>query len=112
MENKYKLVINSAIKILNSFIMFFGLCFAIVVYLNVKINISKIWNICFLIPMLVLALASVIQLVICFWRVGKINGSEERVAKRKSCLIFSSCITFFVFLSNFISYIIFSIIIL
>lgn len=112
MENKYNLVINAAIKILNSFIMFFGICFAIIVYLNTRINISKVWNICFLIPMIVLALASIIQLVICFWRTGKVNGSEERVASRKSGLIFSSSITFLVFISNFIAYIVFSIILL
>ncbi len=110
MENRYELVIKSAIKILNVFVLVFALCLAIIIYINRSIELPKIWNLCFLIPMMIVAFSCIIELVICFWKVVKIGSCQDKIANRKSGLIFSSCITFLVFISNFIAYIIFSLI--
>ena len=83
----------------------------ILFYFNTIYDISKTWNISFLIPMYVVFFASIIQLIICFWKMGVEDADDiEKFSRRKSCLIFSSCITYFVFLGIFFMYILMSMI--
>ncbi len=109
MENKYDLVINASINILKVFVMIGILCFAIIVFMNTTFEINKVWNLCFLSSMGIVFFASVIQLIICFFRIVN-NKSIDKNSKNKSAMIFSSSITFLVFIAVFILYILFTII--
>lgn len=108
-DKRYELIINSSINMLKVFTIITMLVLVIIGMINSFYDISKIWNISFLIPMFLIYFASVIELVICFWRVGIVKNIENS-CKRKSRLIFSSCITYIVFLGTFIMYSILSII--
>ncbi len=104
MENKYDLVINASINILKAFVMIGILCFAIIVFMNITFEINRVWNLCFLSSMGAIFFASVIQLIVCFWRIVNKN------CRTKSAIVFSSSITFLVFIAVFILYTLFTII--
>lgn len=108
-DKKYEVIINSSINILKVFSIIAIIVLVLVCLINKFYNIPKVWNISFLIPTFLLYLASVIELIICFWRVGIISNIDS-TCKRKSGLIFASCITYIVFLGAFIMYSLISII--
>lgn len=110
-EKRYELIINNSVNILKVFTIIAIFISFILVYFNSIYQINKIWNISFLIPMYITFFSSIIQLMICFWKCG-VNDYEqiEKFNRRKSGLIFSSTITYFVFLGMFFMYILMSII--
>jgi hypothetical protein len=112
MENKdkqYEVIINNAVNILKAFSLVSLICIVTIVIINNYYNIPKVWNISFLIPIFSVYFASVIELIICFWKTGKAKNIEK-LCNRKSNLIFSSCITYIVFLGIFFMYSLLSII--
>ncbi len=109
MENNYGLVINASINILKVFVMIGILCFAIIIFMNKTFEIDRVWNLCFLSSMGAIFFSSVIQLIVCFWRIVN-NKSIDKNCKTKSAIVFSSSITFLVFIAVFILYILFTII--
>lgn len=108
-DRKYELIIKSAISILISFVLVAILLLAILVIFNTKVSLNKVWNICFLVPAFVTLFASLIQIIICFWNVGKVNDIES-TNHRKTGVIFSACITYMVFLGICFSYFLMSLI--
>lgn len=109
-DKKYEIVINSAINIAKLYSIVSIFITFLIILINYMYNIGKIWNICFLFPLYSLYLASIIQLIICFWKAGKVNSNIEKINSRKSNVIFSSSITFIVFIAVFIVYSILSVI--
>ena len=110
-DEKYELIIESAIGILKTFCMITFIVLGFILLINRVYDLSYIWNICFLIPITLILFSSFIQLVLCFWRVGKVEENNiESVNNKKSNLIFSSCITYFTFIGASFLYIIMSII--
>lgn len=105
----YELIINSAINILKVFTIVTMIVLLIIGIINNFYNIPKVWNISFLIPLFSIYFASVIEFIICFWRVG-ITKNIENTCRKKSGLIFASCITYIVFLGTFFVYSLLSII--
>ena len=75
-----------------------------VLVLNIFLKLNKIWNICFLMPMYLIYIASIVQLVIVFWRAGRNIENIEKVCNRNSHLIFSASITFMCFVFSFLMY--------
>ena len=114
MENKdkqYELTINSAINILKVYTFIMLVATLMFLVLNYSIKLNRIWNMCFLIPIYCTYIASALQLILCFWRVGKVNEYNiDNVSNRKSNLIFSASITYLVFIFSCIMYILLSLI--
>lgn len=102
-EEKYKLVISTSVKALQSMCIIAIFTLIIIIYINKLYNMNKVWNISFLISTYSIYFASVIQNIICFWKISS-NTSG------KSNLFFSSCVTFLVFLFTFFMYILMSLI--
>ena len=107
-EKKYDLIISTSLKAIQAMCIIAIFVSMIIVYINKVYNINKIWNICFLIPMYSIYFSSVIQNIICFWKIN--NKDITTKFTRKSRLLFSSCITFIVFLSIFFIYALMSLI--
>lgn len=106
---KYEIIINSSVNMLVGFSLIGIIVLGIIFAINCGYEIPKAWNISFLIPVLLLFFSTMIQVIICFWKVGNVDN-VEKICKRKSRLIFSSCITFIVFISSVIMYSLMSII--
>lgn len=110
-EENYELIIESSIGILRNFCIMTFIIFTFIIGINMIYDLSLIWNISFLAPLAVILLASFIQLMLCFWRVGKYDVDKlEKINSSKSSLIFSSTITYFVFMGGTFLYILMSII--
>lgn len=107
-ENKYNLIIDTSVKAMQAMCIVAILVSMIIICINKFYDINKIWNICFLIPMYSIYFSSVIQNIICFWKIT--NKDENIKSIKKSRLLFSSCITFIVFLAVFFMYILLSLI--
>ena len=103
-DKRYELTIKSSINVLKVYtIISMFLTFGVLA-LNIFLKLNKIWNICFLIPMYLIYTASIIQLVIVFWRAGRNIENIEKVCNRNSHLIFSASITFLCFIFSFLMY--------
>ncbi len=103
-DKRYELTIKSSINVLKVYtIISMFLTFGVLV-LNIFLKLNKVWNICFLIPMYLIYIASIIQLVIVFWRAGRNIENIEKVCNRNSHLIFSASITFMCFVFSFLMY--------
>jgi len=110
-EEKYELVIESSINILKVYCTITFIVFGFILLINNVYELSYIWNICYLIPLFLIVFASFIQLILCFWRVGKVDcNTIEKANSKKSNLIFSASITYFAFLGASFLYILLSII--
>ena len=104
-ERNYEIVTKSAISILQAFSVVGIIILVLIILLNRLYILPKTWNISFIIPIVITFFASITQLIICFWKVGKTN-----IHTKKYNLIFSSCITFLVLIGEFIMYSMLSII--
>ena len=103
-DKRYELTIESSINVLKVYtIISMFLTFGVLV-LNIFLKLNKIWNICFLMPMYLIYIASIVQLVIVFWRAGRNIENIEKVCNRNSHLIFSASITFMCFVFSFLMY--------
>lgn len=103
-DKRYELTIKSSINVLKVYtIISMFLTFGVLV-LNIFLKLNKIWNICFLMPMYLIYIASIVQLVIVFWRAGRNIENIEKVCNRNSHLIFSASITFMCFVFSFLMY--------
>ena len=110
-DKKYEVILNNSVNILKVFSIIGIILLVLVCLINQYYNISRVWNISFLIPIFVIFFSSIIELIICFWNIGNVKPENiEVVCKRKSRLIFSSCITYLVFLGSSFMYILLSII--
>lgn len=110
-EEKYELVIESSINILKVYCIITFIVFGFILLINKVYELSYVWNICYLIPLFLILFASFIQLILCFWRVGKVDCNNiEKVNNKKSNLIFSASITYLAFLGTSFLYILLSII--
>ncbi len=113
MENKdkrYEVIMNNSVNILKTFSIIGIIVMFIVLIINNVYSIPNVWNISFIIPIFVVFFASVIELIICFWRVGSKKENIEDICNIKSNLIFTASITYIVFLSIFFMYLLLSII--
>ena len=103
-DKRYELTIESSINVLKVYtIISMFLTFGVLV-LNIFLKLNKVWNICFLMPMYLIYIASIVQLVIVFWRAGRNIENIEKVCNRNSRLIFSASITFMCFVFSFLMY--------
>lgn len=110
-EEKYELIIESSIGILKTYSIITFIVLGFILFINQVHDLSYVWNICFLIPLCLVLFASFIQLMLCFWRVGKVEESNmEKSNSKKSNLVFSATITYFTFLGASFLYILLSII--
>lgn len=109
---KYEVIINNSVNILKAFSSIGFLILMIICIINYFYHIPKVWNLSFLIPLLIVFFSSLILLIICFWKVGKVNKNDsmEYICNKKTNLIFSSCIIYIIFLAIFFLYSLLSII--
>lgn len=109
-EENYELIIESSIGILKNYSIITFIIFGFIILINYICNLNFVWNICFLIPLGIILFSSFIQLMLCSWRIGKVEDNLERFNSKKSNLIFSASITYFVFMGISFLYILLSII--
>lgn len=110
-EDRYELIMESSINILKSYSIITFIVWGFILLINKVYDLSYIWNICFLIPLCLVLFASFVQLMLCFWRVGRVECDNiEKINSKKSNLIFSATITYFTFLGASLLYILLSII--
>lgn len=108
---KNEAIVISSIHMMKAFVLLSMLVTAIIVIFNLKVSLSKVWNISFLIPMYTVCFASFILNIICFFRVGAYNKENVRKKNRiLTNLVLSTCITYFVYIFTFAIYILLSII--
>ena len=110
-DKKYEIIMNNSVNILKVFSMIGVIVLFTICIINDLYDLPKIWNLGVLITIAVVFFSSIIQLMICFWRIGNVHKENiDSVCIKKSYLIFSSSITYIVFLSSFFMYSLLSII--
>lgn len=108
---KYEIITNTALKMITAFSIITTIVIFGILKVNESYELSRVWNISFLIPTFLIYFASIIQLIVCIWNTGKCKiANIMKSNSRKSALIFSSSITFMSFLFAFFMYILMTII--
>ena len=100
MENevkKYELITNMSGMLIAAKTVVFALLFWISLYINSIIMLNKIWNLCFLFPVLLLYLTTISLHIISIFKVGSYdNYNIEEKTKHKQNLMLSANIIFLV----------------
>lgn len=104
---KYEVVLNSSINIMRNFILLGIAIFSFIIYFNNIYTIGRVWNICFLFPISLIFISSIILVSICTL---KIRSFDEEKVNLNANLIMSSYIAFYAFLLSVLIYFILSII--
>ena len=98
MENeikKYEIISNTSSNLIIGKTIVIALIFAIVLYMNSIINLNKIWNFCFLFPVLVTYMSSITLHIVSVFKIGAIDSySIESKNRHKSNIILASNIVF------------------
>lgn len=108
---KYEIITNTSTKLIIGKTLVFAIIFCISVYLNLILNINKVWSFCGLISILILYISCIILHITSIFRVGVFD--ENNIKKKnnhKSNLILSANIIFLVCISLNLIYMILSVI--
>ena len=98
MENeikKYEIISNTSSSLIIGKTIVLFLLFSIVLYVNSIVQLNKIWNFCFLFPVLITYMSSITLHIISVFKVGAIdNYNIENKNNHKSNIILASNIVF------------------
>lgn len=109
---RYEMISRVASNMLISQTLIMILICGIMIFINKVINLSKIWNICFLIPVFIIYFSSIILDILVNFRVGRYTNEVEikKNSFKMSNLILASNIVFFTLIFSSFMYVLMSII--
>ncbi len=108
---KYEIITNTSTRLIIGKTIVFTIIFCISVYLNLILNINKVWAFCGLFLILTLYISCIILHITSLFRVGTFNESNiKKKNNHKSNLILSANIIFLICISLNLVYMLLSVI--